>query len=161
MATDRVTEVQNRLEVDSFSEEIFQEEIEVLAALDNALSLYDSFLRDKCRIRWLDGGDSNSSFYHATLKRRKVNKPLSSLIINNEIVIDLDSIATYAVDFYASLFSKPNYSPSEFSIIREHIPTLVTKHDNACLLSLSLEQEIRNIIFDMDPSSVPSPDGYT
>ncbi|PON59864.1 hypothetical protein TorRG33x02_286660 [Trema orientale] len=158
MATDKVTEIQNRLQVEGFSEEIFREEADALATLDNALTLHDSFLRDKCRIRWLERGDCNSSFNHTTLKRYKVNKPLSSLINNDEIVTDLGHIA---VDFYASLFFKPNHSPSDFSIIREHVPTLVTQQDNACLLSLPLEQEIRNIVFDMDPSSAPGPDGYT
>ncbi|PON49831.1 hypothetical protein PanWU01x14_227300, partial [Parasponia andersonii] len=81
------------------------ENVDVLDALDNALTLHDSFLRDKCRIRWLEERDRNSSFYHAILKRCKVKKPLSSLIINDKIVIDPDCIAAYVVDFYASLFS--------------------------------------------------------
>ncbi|PON62340.1 hypothetical protein PanWU01x14_138650 [Parasponia andersonii] len=118
------------------------------------------FLRDQCRIRWLEKEDCNSFFYHATLKSRKVNKPLYSLIINGEIMTDLDCIAAYAVDFYVSLFSETNHSPTDFSIILEHVPTLVTDHNNACLISLLLEQEIRNIVFDMDPFSVPGPDGY-
>ncbi|PON79230.1 hypothetical protein PanWU01x14_013460, partial [Parasponia andersonii] len=127
----------------------------------NTLTLQDSFLRDKCCIRWLEGGHRNSSFYHATLKRRKVNKLFFFIIINDEIETDPDRIAAYVVDFYASLYSKLNHSPTNFSIIREHVFSLVTDHDNACLMSLPLEQEIRNIVFDMDPSSAPGLDRYT
>ncbi|PON32408.1 hypothetical protein PanWU01x14_361580 [Parasponia andersonii] len=139
MPMDRVMKIQNRVQINCFSEKIFPEETNVLAALDNALTLYDSFLRDKCRIHWLEGADHNSYFYYVTLKKRKVNKPLSSLIINDEIVTNPDHITAYAVDFYVSLFSEPNHSPIYFAIIREHIPTLVTDHDNAYLMSLPLE----------------------
>ncbi|PON33759.1 hypothetical protein PanWU01x14_349970 [Parasponia andersonii] len=161
MAMDRVMKIQNKLQVDDFSEEVFWEEVDALAALDNALTLYDSFLRDKYRIRWLEGEDCNSFFYYVALKRRTISKLLSYLIINDKIVIDSDRIIAYTVNFYASLFFESNYSLSDFSIIQEHAPTLVTEHDNTCLLSFSLEQEIRNIVFDMDPSSALGPDGYT
>ncbi|PON36859.1 Zinc knuckle CX2CX4HX4C [Parasponia andersonii] len=61
-ATNRVTEIQNRMQANSFSEEVFREEADALAALDNALTLKDSLKREKCRIKWLKGGDRNPSF---------------------------------------------------------------------------------------------------
>ena len=72
MATDRVTKIQNRLQIDSFSEEIFREEADALTALDNALTLYDSFLRDKCRIRWLEGGTVTHLFTMGPLRDVKL-----------------------------------------------------------------------------------------
>ncbi|PON33115.1 hypothetical protein PanWU01x14_355300, partial [Parasponia andersonii] len=46
-ATGRVIEIQNRLQPSDFSEEVFQEKVDVLAALDNTLTLKDSFMLDK------------------------------------------------------------------------------------------------------------------
>ncbi|PON35423.1 hypothetical protein PanWU01x14_336590 [Parasponia andersonii] len=160
-ATNRVTEILNKLQANSFSEEIFREEADTLAALDNVLTLKDSFMRNKCRIKWLKEEDLNTSFYHATLKRRKANKTLSSLVINDEIVTDPIRIAAHAINYCASLFSELLHYSSNLSIIREHVPCLVTSLENIIFLHLLLEQEIRNTIFDMDLSSMPGSDGCT
>ncbi|PON71777.1 hypothetical protein TorRG33x02_253690, partial [Trema orientale] len=160
-ATDKVTKIQIRLQANGFSEEVFREEADALAALDNALTLKDSFMRDKCRIKWLERGDRNTSLYHVTLKRRKAYKSLSSLVIDDEVVTDPVRIAAHAVDYYASQFSELSHYSGDFSIIREHVPCLVTSLDNTALLHLPLEQEVRNKVFDMDPSNVLGPNVYT
>lgn len=43
-------------------------------------------LTNKCRVRWLQCGDRNSSFFHSTLRTKKINLGFDSLIIDGQMV---------------------------------------------------------------------------
>ncbi|PON99833.1 hypothetical protein TorRG33x02_042510, partial [Trema orientale] len=54
-----------------------------------------------------------------------------------------------------------NAANSDFSIISDIVAFLVTAEENAALIALPSEQEIRNTVFSMDPLSAPGLDGFT
>ncbi|PON76691.1 hypothetical protein PanWU01x14_033770 [Parasponia andersonii] len=106
-------------------------------------------LISKNRIKWLKAGDKNSAFFHNMVKRRQAKKILSTLI------------SSHIQSFYKELFTEPQVSVTDYSGIQEIIPNLVFSSDNLELCQIFNEEEIRLMVFDMDASSAPGPDGFS
>ena len=49
----------------------------------------------------------------------------------------------------------------DYSLVVDIVPSLVALEDNLTLTRMPLVDEIRVVIFDMDPFSSPGPDGFT
>ena len=46
-------------------------------------------------------------------------------------------------------------------MVADLVPPMVTATDNDFLVKMPSIDEIRGVVFDMDPSSAPGPDGFT
>ena len=63
-----VTTIQEEIATSGFSEDLFNKEISAHRTLDQKLSQHASFLRQKARVKWLQQGDRNTSFFHVMAK---------------------------------------------------------------------------------------------
>ena len=100
-------------------------------------------------------GIKNTNFFHSLLKHRGRKRYLSSMYIGDDIIYDPERISDHVVFYYQHLFSNPRNSSLDLSIVREHIPSLVTSDENALILRVPSYNEMREMIFDMDPLSAP------
>ena len=81
--------------------------------------------------------------------------------IDGVLVDDLVQIAAHVLNFYKDLFSEELTPPLDFSMVADLIPPMVTAMDNDFLIKMPSSDEIRGVVFDMDPSSALGPDGFT
>ena len=49
----------------------------------------------------------------------------------------------------------------DYSLVAEMVPSLVSSEDNLNLTRMPSVEEIRSVIFYMDPFSAPGPNGFT
>ncbi|KAK2647816.1 hypothetical protein Ddye_015305 [Dipteronia dyeriana] len=129
-ANEKMMLILGRIGSEGFSDDLFRLETAALADLDSALKQQEIFLKEKSRVRWLAEGDRNSNFFHSLLKRRRGNKTLSSIQIGENISNDPMDIGEHVSSFYQHLFSDPVNNSLDLSIIREHVPSLVTVDEN-------------------------------
>ena len=62
--SEELQNVQIRLSNFGFSEDLFLSESNIHHDLDVLLRRQECFLRDRSRVKWLQGGDRNTSFFH-------------------------------------------------------------------------------------------------
>ena len=63
-----VTIIQEEIATSDFSEDLFNKDISAHRTLDQKLSQHASFLCQKTRVKWLQQGDRNTSFFHPMAK---------------------------------------------------------------------------------------------
>ncbi|GJU58679.1 hypothetical protein Tco_1236445 [Tanacetum coccineum] len=63
-------EVQKALDSDPSNSSLHYEEVVYVQAFNEAKIDEDRFLRQKAKIEWLEGGDSNTSYFHKSIKSR-------------------------------------------------------------------------------------------
>ncbi|KAK3192976.1 hypothetical protein Dsin_024286 [Dipteronia sinensis] len=160
-ANEKVMLIQGRIGSEGFSDDLFRLKTSALTYLDSILKQQEIFLKEKSRVRWLAEGDRNSKFFHSLLKRRGGNKALSSIQIGENISCDPNKISEHVSSFYQHLFLDPGIDNLDFSLIREHVPSLVTVDDNASILRVPSFDEVRSTVFAMDPLSAPGLDGFS
>ncbi|KAK9907177.1 hypothetical protein M0R45_002183 [Rubus argutus] len=125
----------------------------------SALSMQDTFLRTKARVRWLVDGDRNTSFLHNMIKIRRLHQSLSSLRLGSVVITDSQQIINHTVTHFKSAFTMdPNILNT--GLVERVIPNLVTLEENIGLTSMPSAEEIYTTLMTMDGSSAPSPDGF-
>ncbi|KAK2652870.1 hypothetical protein Ddye_012726 [Dipteronia dyeriana] len=76
---------------------------------------------------------------------------LDSALKQQEIFLKEKKIGEHVSSFYQHLFSDPVNISSDLSIIREHVPSLVTVDENTSIFRVPYFDELRNKVFTMDP----------
>ncbi|XP_043717970.1 uncharacterized protein LOC122665905 [Telopea speciosissima] len=84
---ERLASLQASLQTDFLNESLALEEKEVSSQLSALLAREESFLKQKSRINWLDLGDSNTAYFHRSVKARlnansimQLSRPDGSLV---------------------------------------------------------------------------------
>ncbi|XP_062086266.1 uncharacterized protein LOC133792381 [Humulus lupulus] len=109
-------------------------EREAFLEISKQEKLYASFLSQKSKIDWLRFGDENSSFFHASLKKRKVA---------NRIVSFISGEASGSIDPHTIALGPVLDLDAQLELIK-----------------LFSSQEVKAALFSIQPIKSPGPDGY-
>nr|XP_009780673.1 PREDICTED: uncharacterized protein LOC104229689 [Nicotiana sylvestris] len=123
------------------------------------LSIQDSLLKQKSRIKWFEDGGKNSRYFHCTLREKKRKQQLNRIKNHKEKWIMGDKkISKAAVKHFNAQFNlpPPHLNPS----ILEYIPKCITDQDNEFLCRMPYDEEIKNVVLTLSADSTAGPDGY-
>ncbi|CAL1403047.1 unnamed protein product [Linum trigynum] len=100
--------VQQKALVDP-SPENFEAEGVVMRELNVLLSAEESFLRQKSRETWLKTGDTNSDYFHRSVRSKQKRSRIRVLKDEDGLKTqDVDQMAQIAVRFYGHLLGRPD-----------------------------------------------------
>jgi hypothetical protein len=128
------------------------------------LAAKENFLKQKSRIKWLNLGDGNNSFFHNSVKVRNSNN-LIKVLKDSEgnSIHDVMEIKSMAINFYQQLLGTTLHEFSSDKAAR--VTNLIKKKFSAkCVAGMCApvtKLEIHKVIFAMNPSKSPGPDGFS
>ncbi|CAN1841986.1 LINE-1 retrotransposable element ORF2 protein [Linum perenne] len=142
--------------------------MEVVAALtdcwNTARTAEESFLKQKARENWVNLGDSNTKFFHSSLKCRQAYNQIVSLnTADGRTVRDLPEIINEAVGFYEKLLGTPDCSlfKQTDAYFEELLIHKIPADDANSLCSPVSDEEIKSALFSMRGDKSPGPDGFS
>jgi hypothetical protein len=140
----------------------YMQEKELLARQEDILTKEEIFWRQKSREKWLDEGDRNMKYFHnSTLYNRSKSK-ISAIKNHSGIVSDKPSeIAETFVKHFQN--TSNNYEGSNRIAqdkLLKVIPKIVTMEDNKVLNKPISLEEVKLVVFEMNPDKSPGPDGF-
>ncbi|XP_057808794.1 uncharacterized protein LOC131023266 [Salvia miltiorrhiza] len=154
-------DVQQRISQNGYSDLLFDEEIEAQARLNIILERKNSLLHQKSRAKWLTDGDRNTSFFHRLIKFRKPKYRLDHLRIGDHFSSDKEDIKNHIIDFFSNLFREEGPSRDDRTMLEAIIDHSVSEEQNANLIRIPEDEEIKVSVFGMDASSAPGPDWFS
>ena len=104
-------------------------------------------------------GDRNTKYFHMCAKIKVAKARISCLVDGNEVITNSNVIEGRILGYYQHLYAYAG-ADSEVSTLFDYVPRLVTEDDNAMLIKVPSDVEIRQAIFDLDPSSAAGPNGF-
>lgn len=117
------------------------------------------FWRQRSKQLWLNEGDQNSKYFHATIKnRRKVNQNTTLKDDNGHTVQWGSGIEETMTDYFTRLFAATTTS---WESITDSLSSKVTEEKNSMLSAEVEEKEIKVALFHMHPDKSPGPDGMS
>jgi len=130
----------------------------IKSELHQAWQREEQYWAMRSRINWLQWGDRNTKFFHATtLQRRQRNQITILKDENQQWVRDQDQIKQMIFNFYSQLYSTSG--PRPYMQILEQCPQLVDADMNADLLAQPTLEEVRVATFQLGASKAPGTDG--
>jgi hypothetical protein len=117
----------------------------------------DSLIRQKSRSQWIQEGDANSRFFHASIKARRRRNQIVSLMKGADMIQGVQEIKSGAKNHFSQHFSE-EWSNRPF-LEGITFPS-ISSDDNVALLEPFHEEEIRETIWSCDGNKSPGPDGF-
>lgn len=110
-------------------------------------------------IKWEEDGESNSNFFHRTIKEKRRRSRIIMIKDSNDNWVEGNhAIFKVAMQYFYTLFTQPQ-EPNRSDILR-WVDIVVTEEDNLNLHQILSESEIKDVVFSLDPNSAAGPDGY-
>lgn len=125
--------------------------------------LEEEHWRQRSRQLWLNLGDKNTGYFHASTKTRKALNKFSVLEgpDGNPIFSEEDITTTMENDFQDIFKPIEREAGILESIINEAIHPIVSDEVNHDLIKIPEAQEIRDDMFSIHPGKAPGPDGFS
>ncbi|MCH96033.1 endonuclease/exonuclease/phosphatase family protein, partial [Trifolium medium] len=158
-AIEEVTSVQALIDENGFTDALQQRDLEAQLLLSKALLHQDSFWREKARVNNFSSGDRNTAYFHRLAKIKSSSKPIALLQHDNGVITTEADLELHIVNSFKSIFCEEN-NCSANSLIQDCIPDAVSPEDNASLIVVPSETEIKAAVFAMNGDGAPGPDGF-
>ncbi|XP_043710560.1 uncharacterized protein LOC122659522 [Telopea speciosissima] len=157
---DKLSSIQSRLQSDHLNISLVEEEKETASELTILLSQEESFARQKARIKWLDLGDSNTTYFNRSMKS-KTNISSIQQLTNSEgtLVHRVKDIKDLAANYFKSIFNDPSRMAGSFPdhLLNKFIPSEYI----SSLHVFPTDEEIVAAIRSLKTNTAPGPDGFS
>ncbi|GKD30741.1 hypothetical protein Tco_1241519 [Tanacetum coccineum] len=151
--------VQVNLDADPFNANLREEEAVYVQAYNDALILEERFLKQKAKIEWLRVGDTNSAYFHKSVKSKVSRSRIDSITTADGTIFEWDWVPSAFVDHYTTFLGQQgnvdalNIHDLFGTKLDENVPTEMVKPITP--------QEVKEAIFSMGNDKSPGPNGYT
>uniref|UniRef100_A0A803PIZ5 Reverse transcriptase n=1 Tax=Cannabis sativa TaxID=3483 RepID=A0A803PIZ5_CANSA len=143
--------------VNSFPENA-QLEADILLEMDEILEHQETIWRQKSREIWLQEGDRNSKFFHAsTVIRRKQNFIDSISEDGSRWISGRSNVGNYFLSKFKETFHASQVSLGD--CIKELVNPLISEECNEELVRISDAEEIRKVVWSLGQLKSLGPDG--
>nr|GEU47038.1 hypothetical protein [Tanacetum cinerariifolium] len=136
-----------------------EEEVMYVQAFNEAILLEERFLKQKAKVDWLRDGDSNSAYFHKSVKSR-ISQSRIDVITNSEgLIFENEKVGDAFFSHYEVFLGQPgNVSP----ICTTNL--FLNRLDSAAALEMVRDisdQEVKEAMFSMGNDKSSGPDGFT
>ncbi|GAU48536.1 hypothetical protein TSUD_282880 [Trifolium subterraneum] len=121
------------------------------------LHFKESLIKQKSRLKWVREGDSNSRFFHASIKSRRRRNQLSILRRGEEWIQGVDNIKSEVKNYFVTNFTEDWHNRPFVHGINFNV---LSAKDNDFLLQPFSEEDVREVLWSCDGNKSPGPDGF-
>ena len=162
LARQRLLDIQRQLSSSPNDDSLRSLEREALLVYTNACKAEESFHAQKSRIKWLKEGDSNSSFFHNSVKSRfNRNKLVSLTLDDGSTVSDPMLIKVEATAFFHTILNGSAAQPYPGkSFLSQYISKQLSRTHSDSLIEVISSEEVKSALFNIHPNKAPGPNGF-
>lgn len=121
------------------------------------------FFRQKSRINWLREGDLNTTYFHRICQTRASYNAIRAFLSSSGTwITNPQEMMSLAVNHFQSVLGHQTsllYTPAHW--IQELTSFSLPQHLVPLMLSIPTEEEIKSVLFKLNPNKAPGPDGLT
>ncbi|XP_055803413.1 uncharacterized protein LOC129872452 [Solanum dulcamara] len=122
------------------------------------LKMEDVILRQKTQLQWFKEGDMNSKYFHAMIRGRRRKLYIHRIQNEGGSWVQGDAeIAEVACEHFQQMFTGEEKYIQKKAL--QCIPHMVTEKKNEQLQALPSIEELKTVVFAMNPNSAAGPDG--
>ncbi|KAH0647778.1 hypothetical protein KY285_033026 [Solanum tuberosum] len=122
------------------------------------MKFVESIIRQKSQLQWFKEGDGNTKYFHALIRGRRRKLFIHKIFNDKDEWIQGDEhIAEVACEHFQNFFIGEDKLIDEVPM--NCIPRMVTPEHNDRLKAIPTIDELKKVVFSMNPNSAAGPDG--
>ncbi|GKV07790.1 hypothetical protein SLEP1_g19511 [Rubroshorea leprosula] len=121
------------------------------------LRIKERMWQQKSRKMWLRDGDANTKFYHNCVKGRWRRNELNSIQVNGKQLREVGELKEGVAKYFQDLFTEYDRRRPKLDGINFK---QLSHEDNETLMAEFTEVEVKNAVWDCEPTKSPGPDGF-
>ncbi|XP_022893966.1 uncharacterized protein LOC111408437 [Olea europaea var. sylvestris] len=156
---DKLTHLEHAL-IEHHSQETERELFQCRQKHSAWLQWKEIFWKQKSRIKWPMEGDSNTKFFHASVRNKIKSLRIDHMVLEDGLALhSADEVHEGAIQFFQSLLSVSpvNVVDSEMELLQ---PVIVAT-DNVSLCKMPGLEEVKEALWSTPSDSSPGPDGFS
>ena len=153
--------VQSDLQATPMDDDLHQREQDAINQVKKWRKIENKALQQKARMNWMDNGDENTAYFHATIKERRASNTIYELQdAEGKWHSNTDTIHSEVSQYFQKLqgTEHSNLQMIDINTMR-HGPQLDSV-DSQFLIQDVSEDEIKEALFRMDDNKAPGVDGF-
>ncbi|KAL8471065.1 hypothetical protein ACS0TY_033585 [Phlomoides rotata] len=115
--------------------------------------MHDQLESDALLVSGILFSDRNSKYFHKLHNVKKAQSKIYSMYVNDELIDNTALIGEHVVAYYTCLFKEDHGPASDFPVLDDFPPTMVSQDQNLLLVACPSDDEIKTAVFDMEASS--------
>jgi len=159
LAIDEVNRIQQLLDSEGFSDNLYLQDLEAQLLLTKALNVQEHFWKEKARNQQFVSGDRNTAYFHRVSTIQAATKSFSFLQNGDNVISDPTDIESHILAYFQAIFSMDNNCVQN-TLVDEIILSLVSDTENQMLMRFPLHDEIKAAVFDLNADGALGPDGF-
>ncbi|XP_019157169.1 PREDICTED: uncharacterized protein LOC109153759 [Ipomoea nil] len=129
------------------------------AELQKQVRIEEGFWQQKAHSQWVVDGERNSKYFHGIVRERRRKQFIHKIRGDGgQWESEQERIDEMAVHFFQRLYSEEEIQANP--LVYDCLQEMVTDEENAKLIAIPSEGEIRSSAFSMSTSSAAGPDGF-
>nr|GEV80746.1 RNA-directed DNA polymerase, eukaryota, reverse transcriptase zinc-binding domain protein [Tanacetum cinerariifolium] len=156
----KLKDVQTAIDADPHNQYLRFNKAKLVEEFYEAKAEEEKLLYQQAKIKWLCEGDKNSSFFHIVLKGRKSKSNVNSIIDNEGVMHEREQIPQEFIkhfqEFLGTKYLVQDIKSDE-TLFKESLKT----KDAEKMISMFLNKEIKDSLFDINDSKAPGFDGFS
>ncbi|KAK6149197.1 hypothetical protein DH2020_016722 [Rehmannia glutinosa] len=129
-----------------------------IAQLVLATKVEEDYWHQKSSCKWVVEGERNTHYFHNLVRKKRIRARIHS-ISDNGVTLTYDSdIQRSCVTFFSKYLS--NDTPTDDLVCHFPFPQIPENTDTNVLYASPSEEEIKQVVFSINPDSAAGPDGF-
>eukprot|EP00253_Pinus_taeda_P003424 PITA_03424 len=154
-------EIQKQIEDQGLTHQLKNKEWETQGQLMHIKRAEEIKWRIKSRQLWLKEGDKNTAYFNKQATVRKVRNNVNAIMDSQGSQHkDQDSIKKAASLHFKTLFTE-NQEETDYAALLQNLPKGISQEVNDSLNREITEEEIRKVIWTLQPDKSPGPNGFS
>ena len=151
--------VQQALDLNPADRNLRNEEAAYNMAFTEAKLDEERFLKQKAKVDWLEAGDSNSAYFHKTIKSRNQRSRIGVILDENNVEVTSPNVPDVFVTHYKAFLGNELLC-DELNMEDLFVKKVSYATGNNMVRDVS-DDEIKAAMFDIGEDKAPGPDGFT
>nr|GEZ33649.1 hypothetical protein [Tanacetum cinerariifolium] len=151
--------LQQDLDLDPSNPDLRDEEVVYVSAFTEALIMEERFLKQKAKVEWLKVGDSNSAYFHKSVKGRTSRNRIDVVTNLGRNLVTGEGVPAAFVSYYEAFLGQPGITSSFDS--NNLFMNRLNSDQALDMIEHVTTQEMKEALFSMGNAKSSGPDGYT
>ncbi|GJT20548.1 hypothetical protein Tco_0890485 [Tanacetum coccineum] len=151
--------IQTQLDIDPFNIRLREIEAANVVAFNQAVLDEEMFLKQKAKISWLKDGDSNTAYFHKSVKSRVSRSRIDVISNSDGIIFANDKVPDAFVAHYEAFLGQTGYTNGFDG--SNLFSNCLDEQGAAHMVRMVTDREIKDAMFSMGDEKSPGPDGFS